>query len=278
MKTIIIPTDFSENSWNALKYGVQLFQKQDCTIYLLHVAPPNVANTDTASVNGKNRSDDKALNEKLQEQVQRTSEIETEGAHHFLPIVKRGNVLQHIRWMAAEKKAELIIMGTKGSSGLDRAIMGSNTSDVITKVKCNVLVIPECAEFSQIQDLAFATDYNLLYTNPLLLSLSNILHLTSARLSVLNITRVDQPLLENQKENREVLLNYLTESVSSEISDRTLANVNVIMAIEGFVVQRNIGLLVMAAKGLNLLQRLQFDAPDQKMRFRTEVPLWILHE
>src|SRR5690606_15932551 len=39
MKNILVPTDFSENAFNALKYGLELFQEQKCTIYLLHVNP-----------------------------------------------------------------------------------------------------------------------------------------------------------------------------------------------------------------------------------------------
>ena len=37
MKNILIPTDFSENSWNAIKYALQFFKKKKCNFYLLHV-------------------------------------------------------------------------------------------------------------------------------------------------------------------------------------------------------------------------------------------------
>ena len=44
MKNILIPTDFSENSWNAIKYALLFFKKTPCNFYLLHVTLiPNYA-------------------------------------------------------------------------------------------------------------------------------------------------------------------------------------------------------------------------------------------
>ena len=37
MKNILIPTDFSENSWNAIEYALHFFSKSSCNFYLLHV-------------------------------------------------------------------------------------------------------------------------------------------------------------------------------------------------------------------------------------------------
>ncbi|WP_373282945.1 universal stress protein [Aquaticitalea lipolytica] len=35
MKNILLPTDFSDNSWNAIKYALQLFKDEKCTFHLL---------------------------------------------------------------------------------------------------------------------------------------------------------------------------------------------------------------------------------------------------
>ena len=39
MERILFPTDFSENSWNAIKYGLEVFKNVKCTFHLLHVNP-----------------------------------------------------------------------------------------------------------------------------------------------------------------------------------------------------------------------------------------------
>ncbi len=41
MKNILIPTDFSENSWNAIKYALKLYKKTRCSFHLLHVSNVN---------------------------------------------------------------------------------------------------------------------------------------------------------------------------------------------------------------------------------------------
>ena len=44
MKKILLPTDFSENSWNAIEYALRFFSKSSCNFYLLHVTLiPNYA-------------------------------------------------------------------------------------------------------------------------------------------------------------------------------------------------------------------------------------------
>jgi len=37
MKSILLPTDFSENSKNAIEYAMRLFENEQCTFYVLHV-------------------------------------------------------------------------------------------------------------------------------------------------------------------------------------------------------------------------------------------------
>jgi hypothetical protein len=41
MKNILLPTDFSENSWNAISYAIQFFEDIKCNFYLIHVVRLN---------------------------------------------------------------------------------------------------------------------------------------------------------------------------------------------------------------------------------------------
>ena len=42
MKNILLPTDFSDNSWNAIKYAFNLFKNEKCKYYLLNTYTPKV--------------------------------------------------------------------------------------------------------------------------------------------------------------------------------------------------------------------------------------------
>lgn len=41
MKNVLLPTDFSENSWNAIKYATYFFNAMECDFYLMHVSNLN---------------------------------------------------------------------------------------------------------------------------------------------------------------------------------------------------------------------------------------------
>ena len=57
MKKILIPTDFSENSWNAIKYAVAFFKKTKCTFYILHIASTEDVVIDDALFKAENEQD-----------------------------------------------------------------------------------------------------------------------------------------------------------------------------------------------------------------------------
>ncbi|WP_281542184.1 universal stress protein [Maribacter aestuarii] len=45
MKNILIPTDFSENAWNAIVYALKLFKDEECKFYLLNTYTPAIASS-----------------------------------------------------------------------------------------------------------------------------------------------------------------------------------------------------------------------------------------
>ena len=93
-------------------------------------------------------------------------------------------------------------MGTKGNSKINSKEMGSNACDVITKVKCPILVIPENARFSGIMNIAFVTDYNCLYRNKVISRLSETLKIHNSPLRVLYVKSQNTNLTVSQTDNK----------------------------------------------------------------------------
>src|SRR5690606_41436610 len=50
MKNILLPTDFSQNAWNAIDYALKLFKDDECLFYLLHSYSPPLVQPTTAGV------------------------------------------------------------------------------------------------------------------------------------------------------------------------------------------------------------------------------------
>ncbi|MGS0527071.1 universal stress protein [Zobellia nedashkovskayae] len=169
-------------------------------------------------------------------------------------------------------------MGTKGASGIQESVIGSNTGDVITKVACNLLVVPENAKFNSPKEIAFPTDYNIFYSHAILETISKVLHMCKANLQVIHVSNIKKELNPTQKTNQTYLQDYLEELFTKSYNFHNLKDKNVKTAIDTFTKNGNIDMVVMVAKNLNFLQQLLFDSTIEKLSFHTTLPLLVLHE
>lgn len=282
MKNILVPTDFSENAWNALKYAQQLFDRNKCNFYLLHVSdfinyPANpVANR----INEDLPLVDCAVPSKTQlnDLMRKVKNTFFNKNHKYFSIHEHGFFLESIKKNIAEKKIDLVVMGTKGASGLRKHIIGSNTREVITKVKCNTVIIPKGIQFSEPKEVAFPTDYNNFCSHQILDAVTEMLRLGKANIHVMNVSKMDRHLTKVQERNQEYLYDYLNEAFPKNSSFHTITNKSVNAAIQCFVDSRDIDMIIMVAKNLNFLQQIFFDSLVEKISFHTTVPFFVIHE
>lgn len=278
MKYLLIPTDFSANSWNALEYAVRFFKNESCTIYILHVGDLSESDVMGNSFTLPSKKTSPAINEKLHALFGQIKQLPINKNHHFIALQEYGNFIDTIRKTVREKHIDLIVMGTKGASGIKASIVGSNTGDVITKVLCNVLVIPEKALASTPHKISFPTDYNLFYTHSILEGLTEILQISKAHLHVLNVGQGKGEPTGAQQKNKSYLQDYLSETFPEKHSFHQISDRHIRTGILRFAEENQIEMLAMVAKNLNFLQQLLFDTTIEKVSFHTKIPLWVLHE
>ncbi|MCM4173300.1 universal stress protein [Arenibacter sp. TNZ] len=278
MKNILLPTDYSNNSWNAMEYAVKLFRDVPCNFYILHVDPLIQSDLMHNSFAISTNTLDITLEDNLTYTHRLIQTISRNKAHHFITLHDYGNLIDIIRKTVLDKKVDLIVMGTKGASGIKGAIVGSNTGNAITKVPCNLLVIPEKAEPAIPENIAFPTDYNIFYSHSILEAMTKILRISKARLNVVNVSKPKVKLNTAQIQNMIYLQDYLLEVHEKSHTMHQLKDESVKSAIAGFVTSENIDMVIMVAKNLNFLQQLLLDTAIKKISFQTSVPLLVLHE
>ncbi len=279
MKNILIPTDFSENSWNAITYALQFFKKITCSFHLLHVSTYDEVLRSDLFYNSKDTLVNKIEHtekEQLQVLLKRIEKLPLNTKHRFYTLTEQVFLVDAIRKQVEEKEIDFIVMGTKGASGLKERTIGSNTGDVITKVKCPVLVIPEKAKYRRPKEIAFPTDYNIYYRSKVLSTLSDIIAINDARFRVVHVAKKEQKLTHLQKKNKEFLNDYLGDE--TEHSFHSLSNPNIEEAIQCFVESRDIDMIAMVAKNLNFFQRILFHPTIEKISYHTDIPFLVLHE
>lgn len=278
MKNVLVPTDFSQNSWNALTYALTFFDAVPCNFFILHVADLREAPIDAFSFVLTATENRTPAKEQLQELLERLKSSCDNELHHFFPLLTYGNLVDALRRKVEENKIDLIAMGTKGATGLKKLVIGSNTGDVITKVKCNTLVIPENSPKERPKEIAFPTDYTLFYSHAILTAISEMILLNKANLGVMNVTLVGEELHNIQSENKTYLQDYLEEVFPKSHRFHTVSNKKVISAIQQFTENHQLDMIIMVAKNLNFLQQLLFDSTIEKLSFHASVPFLVLHE
>src|SRR5215216_929012 len=140
MNTIIIPTDFSPGSENAMHYGAQLAQDLNASIVLVHIFQVPITMNDMPvmvfSADESKNNADTGLNrcrEELQQNYPGLT-ITTES--------RLGSVAEEVHLIAKEKNPFAIVMGSEHTSGLERILFGSTTASVIRHAHHPVFAIP----------------------------------------------------------------------------------------------------------------------------------------
>lgn len=163
MKHILLLTDFSKSSKNAMQYATQLFEQDLCTFYLLHVANALEYTTDDLMLAG-NKSIYNILIKKAKHKLTKlvsVIKIENENSKHsFETIVDFDVFTDSVNQVVKTKKIDLVVMGTNGVTGAKEVIFGSNTVNIIRNVKCSTLVIPEGFKYKQSKQLFLPLDAN----------------------------------------------------------------------------------------------------------------------
>lgn len=280
MKNILLPTDFSENSWNAINYAMKLFENEACNFYVLHVNKV----TDNFMDGAPFLADEallldtytKPAKRKLRQIMKRIAvDYPDNKNHRFYTLTDYNFFIDAIRKEVEENRIDLIVMGTKGTSGLREIIVGSNTGDVITKVKCNTLVVPEQAKFAPLKEIAFPTDFSMNYNLQVLEPISDIIEQHKAALRIVYVSKKKIELNNEQKLNRELVDDYFS---NVEHSFHYLTNKKIEDAIECFVQSRHVDMISMVAKNLNYFQQILFHSNVEEISYHTETPFLVLHE
>jgi nucleotide-binding universal stress UspA family protein len=279
MKNILLPTDFSENSWNAIVYAINFYKKDSCTFYLLNVGGFSSIVTDTPYIPDASVLEEAYINPakiKLREILKRISlEFPANKKHKFYLLAEYSYLIDAIRKHVKEKKIDSIVMGTKGASGLKEKTLGSNAGDVITKVVCTTLIVPENAVFKDLKEVAFPTDFVQYFNAQTLAPISEIIEKKEASLRILHVSKKEAVLNMDQQNNKSLLEDLLH---NYNYSFHTLTNKKVENAVQCFVESRDIDMIVIVAKNLNYFQQLFFHSKVEKISYHTRVPFLVLHE
>ncbi len=153
---VLIPTDFSENADLATGFALDIVKRTNGHLIALHGydLPYSERSMTTSLLEEMKLNADRHMAEF------KTDVLEKSGVS-FESHVRMGNPIRLIKDFATEKDVELVVMGTKGASGIEEFLIGSNAASVIQNIDIPVLVIPPDSQVKPLKKIVLASDLDL---------------------------------------------------------------------------------------------------------------------
>ena len=156
IKNVLAPIDFSENSFKALEYAIEIAKKTNATVHIIHayrlIKPENP----------EYHSEGAALKKELETSLKlkfRDVEFQYLVSHpiEYQMILEVGFAVDVIQNMIMDKKIDMVVMGARGKRTHEE-IFGSTTWSVIKGTNCPVLAVPREANLKSIKNIILANE------------------------------------------------------------------------------------------------------------------------
>jgi nucleotide-binding universal stress UspA family protein len=266
MKTILAPVDFSDASTNAVSFAAELSKRSSACLVIVHIFQ-------------KREDEDEAKNKLKSLEADLKKSFGSELICEL--VLARGNLIDAMKRIIKVQQPDLIVMGTKGASGLKKLLIGSNTVNLLSKTKVPVLVVPEIARFKNFfskgkNRIVLATDLDSLDNEKALDTLKEIaLLIIEPKVRVLSVRAKNARLSGSKRTERDFLLSFFNPEIESERV--TIFSNSVLGGINFYLNQRNTdtGLLAMIARDSGHLIQKHY---TREMASHTHLPLLVLHD
>lgn len=133
--TILHPTDFSDQSRPAFELACALARDYGAELVICHVSPTPVM----AVADGATFEVPTGFAEQAQARLERVRPDDP--TLRFTHVLERGDEVAGTLKVAADRRADLIVMGTHGRTGLSRVLLGSVAEGVSRRAGCPVVTV-----------------------------------------------------------------------------------------------------------------------------------------
>jgi nucleotide-binding universal stress UspA family protein len=274
MRTILIPTDFSAPSRNAAIYAINLFGSGARYILLNGYTMPShrsaamMINLDeeleSQSVSNLKKEKKKILDHFGNDNIQMDMRAEP------------GNFLACVERVCKSDDVNCVVMGSKGSTGLESVFIGSNSYSVAREATCPVIIVPEHAQNTGLKKVVYTADYNFKGID-FEKGDKYIIDLVSSQKAAFNVFHIFKPDDADQddvaaKERLAARFGTLNPNFHSEIRD------NIADGIDNFVDHTEADMVIMRARESGFFDSVFKTSITRKIALHTRVPVLVINE
>lgn len=278
MKKILLPTDFSEVSENAIRYALEMFGKEvfgdEVAFTLLFDYYPSAP---PVGLGVPGIEEDTRLIGQMGKNLSLRCQ-KWQAAYPGIRMREKfttGSVKNSIRYIAKKEDMDLIVMGTTGKTGVERVLMGSVATGLAYKAPCPVLIIPAGSRFTRPEKIVFATDFRNLEDLTILDNLLAIVQTFDPDFLMLHMTRKDKMTAEERENIDRVLEIYFD---TRKYQRYFLEQEDPATGISDFIAQHQADLLVMVGQERGFFEALFHRSVTKQVLHHSRIPLFVLQK
>lgn len=266
MHSILLSTDFSNGSRFAIDYAINMFGTTHQYILFNAYEEPSAAATSMVSL--------RDILAEASEDSLKEAHAEILAKHPGIKIKTHsayGDAANALTEYARNHKIDLILMGTKGASGITKFFMGSVAAAVIQKATCPVMLIPEKAPMTMPTRILFAADLSKDTQRAMPVIFGDILNRSGATTTFLTVDdEIDRDEAEKGYEYHIAMGDFPHEFDVVDSDD-------VEHAIRSYAKEHQMEMLVTIPRNASWLARLVKPSVSAELVENLEIPLLALH-
>jgi nucleotide-binding universal stress UspA family protein len=273
MKRILVPCDFSASAQNAYTFALDLAKKANSEVFVVNAI--DLPYMYESSLAGSPYVFDARLLVKELEEDAISSFKKLKASHSFQHDVSfeviQGPVTPTIRKFIDSHLIDLLVMGTKGASGISEFLVGSNTEKIVRLSPVPVLAVRKAVNISSIQNIVFPTDLELDNTK-LISSIKELQAFFNAKLHLLvvntphNLKRALGEEEQMQEYARRCGFNDFTLNIGEAFSEEG--------GILNFVKEVKGDMIAMGTHGRRGLSHVFYGSIAEDVVNHGDVPIW----
>ncbi|HOG19837.1 MAG TPA: universal stress protein [Salinivirgaceae bacterium] len=201
---ILVPIDFSDQSFSGLRQAKYIAQGRDVKIIALHVVRENIP-----PWNFFDESEKKTYVGKIHEKLRMLSETEKIDPEQFSTLVLFGKLCDTILLAAEKTEVDCIIMGTTAASNIKKKIIGSNALRIVAESDIPVITVKVGCETDNFSNLILPLDLakETREKVPLAIRIAKLLGSTIKAVSLVSTS--DEQVITNLKNQMALVVEYI---------------------------------------------------------------------
>lgn len=275
MKTIVVPTDFSAISLNAVNYAADLACVISANLSLIHVSPLPMTFGELltpvesmAEMAAKGEEQLKWLTEKIRNRTQGKLTITSE--------VRQGNVVSAIDDYCNSVNTYAVVMGVESTGAFERFLFGGKTFSAMEQLSWPLIIVPPGTRFEGIRKIGLACDLHKVKETIPVEELKSLVNKFQAAFHVLYISDGSEDAFNAETIKESVWLRNLLGTlhpIYHFISSRDIEE-----SINEFAKENEFDFLIIIPRKHTLISKIFQHSYSKNLVLHTQVPVLAIHE